>query len=54
MLEQRRDDAFKTCIGPDAYKALKSLAKKEGKSADDLLKEGVNLVLQRYGKKPIA
>ena len=54
MLEQRRDDAFKTCIGPDAYKALKSLAKKEGKSADDLLREGVNVVLQRYGKKPIA
>jgi hypothetical protein len=37
-----------------SYKALKSLAKKEGKSADDLLREGVNLVLQRYGKKPIA
>ena len=32
----------------------RAIAKDEDKQLKDLLEEGVNLVLQRYGKKPIA
>ena len=39
---------------PVAHADLKSIAEHEDKLLQDLLKEDVNLVLQRYGKKPIA
>lgn len=41
-------------LDPVAHAALKAIAEEEDKLLQDLLKEGVNLVLQRYGKKPIA
>ena len=41
-------------LDPVAHADLKSIAESEDKLLQDLLKEGVNLVLQRYGKKPIA
>jgi hypothetical protein len=41
-------------LDPVAHAALKDIAEDEDKLLQDLLKEGVNLVLQRYGKKPIA
>jgi hypothetical protein len=37
-----------------AHADLKSIAENEDKLLQDLLKEGINLVLQRYGRKPIA
>lgn len=41
-------------LDPVAHADLKEIAESEDKLLQDLLKEGVNLVLQRYGKKPIA
>ena len=41
-------------LDPVAHAALKEIAEDEDKLLQDLLKEGVNLVLQRHGKKPIA
>ena len=41
-------------LDPVAHAALKDIAEDEDKQLKDLLEEGVNLVLQRYGKKPIA
>ena len=41
-------------LDPVAHAALKRIAEMEDKQLQDLLKEGVNLVLQRYGEKPIA
>jgi hypothetical protein len=41
-------------LDPVAHADLKAIAENEDKLLQDLLKEGVNLVLQRYGKKPIA
>ena len=41
-------------LDPVAHAALKEISENEDKLLQDLLKEGVNLVLQRYGKKPIA
>ena len=39
---------------PETHADLKAIAEDEDKQLKDLLEEGVNLVLQRYGKKPIA
>ena len=41
-------------LDPVAHADLKAIAEDEDKQLKDLLEEGVNLVLQRYGKKPIA
>ena len=41
-------------LDPVAHADLKAIAENEDKLLQDLLREGVNLVLQRYGKKPIA
>ena len=41
-------------LDPVAHAALKRISENEDKLLQDLLKEGVNLVLQRYGEKPIA
>lgn len=41
-------------LDPMAHAALKEIAEDEDKQLKDLLEEGVNLVLQRYGRKPIA
>jgi hypothetical protein len=41
-------------LDPVAHADLKAIAEDEDKRLEDLLKEGVNLVLQRHGKKPIA
>jgi hypothetical protein len=37
-----------------AHESLKAIAEDKDKQLKDLLEEGVNLVLQRYGRKPIA
>ena len=37
-----------------AHASLKAIAEDKDKQLKDLLEEGVNLVLQRYGRKPIA
>ncbi|MGA7324453.1 MAG: ribbon-helix-helix domain-containing protein [Rhodomicrobium sp.] len=44
------------CIYLDqaAHRVLKDLAEREDKKIQDLLFEGVNLMLQQYGEKPIA
>ena len=41
-------------LDPAAHKVLKDLAEREDKKIQDLLFEGVNLMLQRHGEKPIA
>ena len=41
-------------LDPVAHADLKAIAEDEDKLLQDLLIEGVNLVLTRYGKKPIA
>jgi hypothetical protein len=41
-------------LDPVAHAELKSVAEDQEKRLEDLLKEGINVVLQRYGKKPIA
>ena len=41
-------------LDPVAHADLKAIAEEEDMLLKDLLKEGVNLILQRYGKKPIA
>ncbi len=41
-------------ISPAAHADLKSIAEQEDKQLQALLIEGINLILQRYGKKPIA
>ena len=41
-------------LDPVAHAALKEIAEDEDKLLQDLLIEGVNLVLQRHGQKPIA
>lgn len=41
-------------LDPVAHAELKAVAEDQDKRLEDLLKEGVNLILQRYGKKPIA
>jgi len=41
-------------LDPVAHAELKSIAESEDKQLQALLIEGINLVLQRYGKKPIA
>ncbi len=41
-------------LDPVAHADLKAIAEQEDKQIQQLLLEGVNLVLQRYGKKPIA
>ena len=38
----------------DTHRMLRELALDEGKSVTALLKEGVNLMLHNYGRKPIA
>lgn len=38
----------------DTHTVLKLLAIEEQKTLNDLLLEGVNLMLQHYGRKPIA
>lgn len=39
---------------PAAHRELKAIAEAKDMQMQDLLREGINLVLQRYGKKPIA
>jgi succinate dehydrogenase flavin-adding protein (antitoxin of CptAB toxin-antitoxin module) len=41
-------------LNPIAHAELKSIAEDEDKQLKDLLEEGVNLVLARSGRKPIA
>ena len=41
-------------LDPAAHAVLKDLAQREDKKLQDLIFEGVNLMLQRYGEKPIA
>ena len=41
-------------LDPVAHAALKRISENEDKQLQELLKEGVNLILQRYGEKPIA
>lgn len=41
-------------LSHEAHAELKAAAEQEGKLLKDLLREGVNLVLQSYGKRPIA
>ena len=41
-------------LDPVAHAELKAVAEDEDVKLEDLLKEGVNVVLQRRGKKPIA
>lgn len=41
-------------LDPAAHADLKDIAETEDKQIQQLLLEGINLVLQRYGKKPIA
>jgi len=41
-------------LDPVAHAELKAVAEDQEKRLEDLLKEGINVVLQRYGKKPIA
>ena len=41
-------------IDPAAHRVLKDLAEREDKKLQDLIFEGVNLMLQSYGEKPIA
>ncbi len=41
-------------LDPVAHADLKAIAEQEDKQIQQLLLEGINLVLQRYGKKPIA
>ena len=41
-------------LDPAAHRVLKDLAEREDKKLQDLIFEGVNLVLQSYGEKPIA
>ena len=40
-------------LDPVAHGELKAIAEDEDKQLKDLLEEGVNLVLHKYGKKPI-
>jgi hypothetical protein len=41
-------------LDPAAHADLKDIAETEDKQIQQLLLEGINRVLQRYGKKPIA
>jgi hypothetical protein len=41
-------------LDPMAHAELKAVAEDQEKRLEDLLKEGINLVLARYGRKPIA
>ncbi len=41
-------------ISPEAHKRLKELALREDMPIQDILREGLNLALQKYGEKPIA
>jgi hypothetical protein len=41
-------------LDPVAHAELKAVAEDEDVKLEDLLKEGVNCVLQRRGRKPIA
>jgi hypothetical protein len=41
-------------LDEDAHQALKDIAYEHDKKIDALLREGANLMLQSYGRKPIA
>lgn len=41
-------------VYPEAHAELKSLAEELDRTLEELLKEGLNLVLQRYGRSPLA
>lgn len=41
-------------LAPEAHMALKRVALQEDKKINELLLDGVNYILQRYGEKPIA
>lgn len=41
-------------ISPMAHAALKNIAEQEDKQLQELLLEGINVVLQRRGEKPLA
>jgi len=46
--------SLKFSLNPSIHAELKSIAEAKEMSLEDLLAEGINLVLQHHGKKPIA
>ena len=46
--------SIRKALDPAAHRVLKDLAEREDKKLQDLIFEGVNLMLQSYGEKPIA